>query len=223
MEIDFAPYFEKYEAVLKMADDVFDRVKNECQECVKCEIKCADCCHALFDITFIEAIHINRQFNQKFQGPAREEIIEQANRIDRDVHRIKRKAYKELQSGKDENAILMDLAKQRSRCPLLNEKDVCNLYEYRPVTCRLYGIPTTIGGVSHTCGKSGFLEGKSYPSVNLDVIQQRLFQISQQLVTDIKSKHLKMADILIPVSMALLTVYDSEYLGIDSATNDSKE
>ena len=54
MEIDFTPYFEQYKAAAKMADDVFERVKKEHPNGVTCEIKCADCCHALFDLTLVE-------------------------------------------------------------------------------------------------------------------------------------------------------------------------
>ncbi|MBL7179994.1 MAG: YkgJ family cysteine cluster protein [Pseudomonadota bacterium] len=217
MEIDFKPYFEKYMAVSKMADDVFQRVQKEHPECVTCKIKCADCCHAIFDITLIEAIYINHQFDQKFQGQEREQLVEKSNGADRKVHMIKRNAYRKSQSGKKEIDILVELAAERCRCPLLNEKDLCDLYEYRPITCRLYGIPTSIGGAGHTCGKSGFVKGEQYPSVNLDVIQRKLFAISQELVSSIKTRYVKMAEMLIPVSMALITVYDLEYLGIDNS------
>ena len=147
MEIDFTPYFEQYKAVSKMADGVFERVKTEHPKEVACEIKCADCCHALFDLTLVEALYLNHKFNQKFQGKEREQLIEQANRADRKVYMIKRKAYQEMQSGKKEVEILVELSAERCRCPLLNAKDVCDLYEERPITCRLYGIPTSIGGV----------------------------------------------------------------------------
>jgi Fe-S-cluster containining protein len=166
MEIDFTLYLNKYYEIVKMADDVFARVKKEYPELVTCEIKCADCCHALFDITLIEAIHINHEFNKKFEGMERERLIEKSNRADRKVYMIKRDAHKAMQSGKNEVDILMALAAERCRCPLLSEKDLCDLYEYRPITCRLYGIPTSIGGIGHTCGKAGFKEGNPYPSVN---------------------------------------------------------
>ena len=214
MEIDFTPYFEQYKAVSKMADEVFERVQKEHPKEVTCEIKCADCCHALFDLTLVEALYLNHKFNQKFQGKEREELIERANRADRKVYTIKRKAYQEMQSGKKEVEILVELSAERCRCPLLNAKDVCDLYEERPITCRLYGIPTSIGGVGHTCGQSGFEEGKPYPTVNLDTIQGKLFAISQELTASLRTKHAQMADMLVPVSMALITVYDAEYLGM---------
>jgi hypothetical protein len=59
MKIDFTPYFEKYQEIVKQVDELFERVQKEHPECVTCEIKCSDCCHALFDLTLIEAIYIN--------------------------------------------------------------------------------------------------------------------------------------------------------------------
>lgn len=222
MEIDLTPYFEQYKALRKTADDVFQRLQDDYPDCVTCEVKCADCCHALFDITLIEALYINSQFNKNFEGREKEQLVEKANRADRKVHKIKRKAFKEVQAGKKEDQALIDLAQERCRCPLLNADDLCDLYEHRPITCRLYGIPTSIGGTGHTCGKTKFKEGQQYPTVSLETIQNKLFEISQQLVFGIKSRHVKMADMLIPLSMAMITVYDPEYLGVgDSEKNEA--
>ena len=214
MEINFEPFFKKYEELVKAADDVFERVSKEHSECVKCKIECSDCCHAIFDLTLIEAIYINHKFKEKIEGNTREMIINKANDIDRQIHKIKRNAYKELEAGSSEDEILAMLAGERVRCPFLNDKDSCDLYEYRPITCRFYGIPTSIGGVGHTCGKSGFIEGEKYPTVNLDIIHGRLQQISADFVKEIRTEYIKLVDMLVPLSMALLTVYDEEYLGI---------
>jgi Fe-S-cluster containining protein len=214
MKIDFSPYFEKYRVIVKQADELFERVQKEHPECVTCKIKCADCCHALFDLSLIEAIYINCQFKKTIKGKGKSRLMERANRADRKTHRIKRQAYNSKKDGKSETEILMDIAAERVRCPLLNDDEMCDLYKYRPITCRLYGIPTSIGGRSHTCGKSGFVEGKPYPAVNLDVIHKKLYDISNELVRDIKTKYIKMADMLVPLSMAILTDFDEEYLGI---------
>ena len=221
MAINIEPFFKKYEELLTMADEVFERVKKEYPEGVKCKIRCADCCFALFDLALIEAMYINHHFKKNFQGEDQEKLIEKSNRIDREIHKIKRKAYKSLEAGKEEGEILEDMAKIRVRCPLLNDEEQCDLYDYRPVTCRFYGLPTSIGGIGHTCGLSGFVQGKEYPTVNLDVIQKKLHELSIEFVKEIQSKHYKMADLLVPVSMALLTDYDETYLGIeDKGTTD---
>ena len=214
MKIDFTPYFEKYKTIVTQADELFARVQKDHPECVTCKIKCADCCHALFDLTLIEAIYINHQFNKIIKGKEKIRLIDRANRADRKTHMVKKRAYKNKKAGKNETEILMDIAAERIRCPLLNDNEMCDLYEYRPITCRLYGIPTSIGGRSHTCGKSGFIEGKQYPAVNLDAIQKKLYDISYEFVREIKTKYIKMADMLVPLSMAILTDFDEEYLGI---------
>jgi len=221
MDIDFTPFFKQYEEVLAMADKVFDRVKSENPECVKCKTKCSDCCNALFDLYLIEALYINDKFNKKFKDVERGRLIEKSNIADRTIYKLKRKAYKEYEAGKkDENEILSKMAKERVRCPLLNDNDMCDLYEHRPITCRLYGIPISIGGVSHTCGLSAFAEGKQYPTVNLEKIHNKLYEISAELVKQIKSRHVKLADVIVPLSMALLTIYDEGYLGVGDINRD---
>ena len=223
MKINFRPFFEKYKALSAIADELFAKTKEEFPECIKCEIKCADCCHALFDLTLIEAMYINHRFNEMFEGKKKEAIIEKANRADRKTYMIKRKAFKDKEAGKNEVEILMEIAAERVRCPLLNENDVCEIYEERPITCRLYGMPTSTGGISHTCGKSGFSEGKPYPTVNLDIVQGKLYEISAEFVAHIKTRHLKMADMLVPLSMAIITEYDEKHLGLVDENITSKD
>lgn len=215
MDFDFKPYFEKYEELVSKADSAFERVKQAYAECVECQEKCADCCFALFDLTLIEALYINHKFNEKVKDSKKAELLEKANRADRKVHKLKRKAYQDLQAGKSEDEVLAELASERLRCPLLNEDELCDLYDNRPLTCRFYGIPTAIGGKGHTCGKSGFEKGQRYPTVNLDAVNSRLQQISAELIRDLKSRYLKLSDMLVPLSMALLTIYDDEYLGVE--------
>src|SRR5512143_160502 len=218
MDFDFTPYFQKYERLVAAADAAFERVKQAHDDCVKCMEGCADCCHALFDLTLIEALYINHRFKQKFQGSGEAELAEKANRIDRQLAKIKRRAHQDFLAGKPEAEILTDLARERVRCPLLNRQDLCDLYDHRPLTCRFYGIPTAIGGKGHTCGLSGFKPGEQYTTVNLDAIHARLQELSAELVRDLQSRFIKLADILVPLSTVLITNYDEIYLGLKEAT-----
>lgn len=214
MDLKIKEFFIKYEAVVEMAENAFEKVRASHSDCIKCKIHCADCCHALFDLTLIEAIYINHKVKERFDGDNKSRLVEKANIADRAVFKLKKKAYKEFEGGKSEDEILKDMATKRLRCPLLNEEDKCDLYESRPITCRLYGIPLSIGGAGHTCGVSGFQEGKKYPTVNMDTIQNKLYEISDALVKSINSKYAKMSEMLVPISMAILNEYDNEYLGI---------
>ena len=220
--MDFSPYFLKYEALSKAADQVFERVKQEYPDCVRCRQECADCCHALFDLTLIEALYMNEKFNARFAGPEREALLEKANRADRTIHKFKREAYREFKAGKSEEEILTDLGDKRVRCPLLNDRDMCEMYDHRPITCRLYGIPTSIGGKGRTCSLSKFEGGKPYPTADIDKIHGRLQEISAELLRDIQSANIKLADLLMPLSMALITVFDETFMGTDDASTEKE-
>ncbi len=218
MAFDFAPYFERYLELAKAADLVFDKISTEYPQCVKCKIACSDCCYALFDLSFIEALFINRMFYKHIEQPLREKLTARANVADRAVYKLKKQAHKDFSGGAPEDQIITRMAKARIRCPLLNDANGCDMYAFRPITCRLYGIPTEIGGKAHTCGISAFEPGQRYQTVNIDRIQSRLYQISSDLVQEMQSRYVKMAEMLVPLSMALLIDYDDEYLGIDKVS-----
>ncbi len=214
--MNFEPFFDQYKSLVQQVDAAFERVKSEYAECVRCKEGCADCCHALFDITLIEALFINTAVLKKIEGASLEALQERANRADRDIHRLKRNAVKELEKGKPEPEILEEMALKRVRCPALDDDDRCAIYAVRPITCRVYGIPTEIGGKAHSCGVSGFEKGESYPTLKLDAVYQRLYAISSELAQSIKSRYPKLAEMLVPLSMALLTEYTEEYLGVST-------
>ena len=212
--MDLSRFFQKYEALVRQSDAAFEKVKQEFGACVRCQEGCADCCHALFDLTLIEALYIKNKFDAMFEGAVRDELIERANEADRKLYKLKRKAFKDHEAGRAESEIIEEMAAQRVRCPALDSKDRCVMYEVRPLTCRIYGIPTVIGGRSHTCGVSGFEEGQAYPTVKLDAIYQKLYEISLELSQAIKSKYPVLAEMLVPLSMAMMTDYSEEYLGV---------
>lgn len=214
MNFDFSKFFKRYEKLRAQADQVFEKIKNQYPDCVKCKLECSDCCYALFDLTLIEALYLNFNFNKILPEDRKAQLIEVSNRADRAIYKLKKKAYKAFTLGTSEDEILTKLAEERVACPLLDTKNCCELYEYRPITCRLYGIPLSIAGKGHTCGLSEFIPGEKYSTVNLDAFHNKLIELSKELVIELQSKHVKMGELLVPVSMALLTTYDESYLGI---------
>jgi hypothetical protein len=89
------------------------------------------------------------------------------------------------------------------------------LYENRPVTCRLYGVPLSIRGKGHVCGKCRFTAGTAYPTVALDRIQERLADLSRRLAGALGTRLRDLHTVYVPVSMSLLTRYDAAYLGVE--------
>ena len=139
--MNFEPYFEKYRRLVEQVDAAFQKIQTAYEDCVRCKVGCADCCHALFDLTLVEALYVKSRFDKKISESERAVIIDRANEADRTAYRLKRQAHKDHESGKSENEILEWLAGQRIRCPMLNASDQCALYDERPITCRLYGVP----------------------------------------------------------------------------------
>ena len=221
--MNLEPYFEEYRKVVEQVDAAFMKIQSAYDDCVKCKVGCADCCHALFDLSLVEAMYLKSEYDRKISDALRAEIVERANIADRKTYQLKRQAHKDHHAGKSENDILQWMAEQRIRCPLLNDNDQCELYDSRPITCRLYGVPSAIGEKAHTCGLSGFKKGEAYPTVKLDAIQQRLYEISSDLADAIQSHYPKLAEMLVPLSMALLTDYTQKYLGVKTAASDAEQ
>ena len=217
MPPDFSPFFAKYEQLLADVDRVFETVKERHPDCVTCTTGCSDCCHALFDLPLIEALYLNHHFHGVLPEEAKERILAKADQADRAAYKLKFQAHKRHRSGEDTQVILEDMARKRVRCPLLNTQDRCDLYAFRPVTCRLYGIPQEVNSMARTCALSNFAPGTAYPTVHVDKIHQKLAELSMELVASLNTKYVQMADILVPPSMALLTVYDDEYLGLQQS------
>ncbi len=216
MDLDFSSHFARYESFLKQIDEMFERVQGEYPEEVQCESGCTDCCYAMFDLHLIEALYLNHKFKQMGKEE-RNALLLEADKADRKAFQIKREIGKARKSGTSEGDLLEDVSKKRLRCPLLRDDDLCALYEFRPVTCRVYGLPLDIDGETHTCGKSGFVPGKQYPTVKMRNINEGLIQMSKDLAQDVGSKYADLHTMLMPVSMALLTEFDREYLGIRTA------
>ncbi|KHK01605.1 YkgJ family cysteine cluster protein [Desulfovibrio sp. TomC] len=215
MQLDFSPAFARYEAIAAEADAAFAKVSEMCPDFVSCGAGCSDCCHALFDLTFIEALYLNHQFNKAFpSGPARDAVIERANKADRDAAKLKRKAFRAGEEGVSTRDILESMSRERIRCPLLGDDERCVLYPFRPVTCRLYGVPLEISGEARTCGNTGFAPGERYPTVKIEKLQDRLVALSQEVVSALPTRLPLLGEMLVPVSFALATDFDNDYLGI---------
>ena len=221
MDLDMSDLFRQYEELVAGVDKVFENVRSQFSAEVACKVGCSSCCHALFDLSLIEAMYLNQRFNERFSGLEREAVLQRADEAERIQAKIVRQAWKDKQKGRDDDEVFAALGKERVRCPLLNTKDCCELYDHRPITCRLYGIPTAFDGTSHTCGLSGFQKGKAYPSVQMEKIQDRLVAMSAEMVQRCNSTFGGLHIVHVPVATALKNTYDKEYLGAREPGEDS--
>lgn len=159
--------------VQDLSDQAFGRVAAEHPEAVVCKQGCDDCCHAMFDISPVEALAIARAF-LNLPRAYRREIIRRGEKA--------AKIFDEASvwaMGLPEDERNKHFSKTRVPCPLL-DAGKCALYDVRPVTCRLYGIPVEAGGRARTCPKARFEVGGTYPTVHYDKLIQQLNVLSSR-------------------------------------------
>jgi len=199
--MSFDSLFKRYEGLVVRADRAFERMRQAHGDRVRCRPGCDDCCHAVFGLFLIEAAYLKRQFDSLGRKERRAALVRGA-KADRDLARMEDRLR---ESAGDKDTGPDSLARERIRCPLLNDGHECILYTHRPVTCRVYGIPTSIQGRSRVCGMSGFGDGGSYPAFDLDAAFRELFAMSRELLLSAGSDDTESASLLISVSKAVST------------------
>lgn len=157
--------YTRLQELYTFIDQTVKQICNQFPAEVQCKRGCADCCHAVFDISFIEAsylashIHTHKNLLRQQWDNAEKAAI----------------AFEQLiKNGQN-------LSTARVRCPLLDDNNLCLAHGFRPVNCRTYGTPTAIDNKAHVCGLSGFDNKQEYPTIDLAPIQKSLRQYSTEL------------------------------------------
>lgn len=176
--MDFSYLLEPYDSIVQKAGQGFQRMESEYPDCIKCEPHCADCCHAVFGVFLVEAVFLKHDFD-KLDESKRAAALERAEEAARELEVLER-TLREFEG--DPQMMAYSMARARIRCPLLDDKNECILYSYRPITCRVYGIPTMIHGKPRVCDKTGFKKEASYPAFNIDGAHRELYDLSKNLL-----------------------------------------
>ena len=180
--MDFSYLFEPYDRQVSLADKSFERIAGEFPDCISCKPGCSDCCHAVFGLFLVEAVFLKNDFDQLGEKE-KADALERGLAAEKDLKTLER-TLEEFKEDPRMSAYAM--AKTKIRCPLLGDDDACILYPYRPITCRVYGIPTMVQGIPRVCGTSGFKKDQEYPFFNMNGVQKELFQLSKDLLENAK-------------------------------------
>jgi len=131
----------QYKALLETVDAWFDRCLSRYDDQVSCKRNCSGCCRGLFDISLLDAALLQ-------QGFAELEQQQQENCRSKARSRVQMLRSRWPQFGPP--FILNDLPgnewqrmpeDDQTPCPLLSDTGSCLVYRYRPMTCRLHGLP----------------------------------------------------------------------------------
>lgn len=175
-------HIQRYIELVCRADRLFESVEQQHGDLLNCKPGCDDCCSVYFQLSLIEAFFVSGMFRQKLGSSAQERTLARAEQSDS----LFRQAAVMLSGmgdvGKEE--LSEAAAKLKIPCPLL-EDNGCVLYEHRPVTCRLYGVPQKIGSKVVSCPHNGFRTGGRFTTIDVDEIQQILYRYSGEFLEDL--------------------------------------
>jgi hypothetical protein len=152
--VDLFPFFADYEGLRQEVDSRLARRGPK----TRCGREHADCCFEPVVVTMIEAVYLSHVMNSNLDRPARQGAIQRAVEVTRMVRQMKgREMMDDLGAG-----FAKFYRQAHLLCPL-NELGECLLFEWRPLTCRLFDLPGD--------GRQGLL----------DELEQGLARISDML------------------------------------------
>ncbi|MFZ5597219.1 MAG: hypothetical protein ACOY31_09450 [Bacillota bacterium] len=194
--------FGQYELLTAKADGFFRDVAGEYGDGVRCGVRCSDCCSSVFGLFLIESVYLSHHFS-KLDRRRRREALSRSEKADRQMLEVQKKLQ---ECSADPETQARAMAKERVRCPLLGADGKCVLYAVRPLTCRVYGIPTLINGETRCCWKAGFEKGRSYPVFDLDGAYRELYGLSRAILERFGHKDTEdRASLLLSVSKSIKT------------------
>jgi Fe-S-cluster containining protein len=171
---------------------------------VKCKRGCYECCSVgFFDITLLDALHI-RESMKKVPVDIRKRIVDKANE---QLDILEKKGAFSRKDPLLKTLASIDSISRRSakmKCPALDDKGACLIYEHRPHICRLFG--PTIRGKRRIVR----LEGCGYfkrdiPDTDFDIL--RNYQEEEVLLKAMffkaGRKRVREVDTIIPAALAL--------------------
>lgn len=200
-----------YGQLLSSVDVWFHRCTFAAPEDIHCSNGCSHCCRGLFDITLLDACFLKSGFDKLEQG-VQYKVADQA--------RSRLEAIKAiwpefappftLNHRSDEEWEKIMPNEDDTPCVLLDENGRCLVYEHRPMTCRLHGLPLvdTGGEIMDPALCSLNFVGKeslSLPHIRFEFI--RLFQnelaLFKVFTGELLNRQLNELDTLIPAAILL--------------------
>lgn len=133
---------QEYGELLRKVDRWFAACTGRHPSAISCRTGCSECCCALFDITLLDAWYLKHGFD-RLDAATKADVLVQAQERLLSLQRFWPDfdaPYLLNYRPEEEWKILMP-DDDETPCPLLGADGRCLVYDYRPMTCRLHGLP----------------------------------------------------------------------------------
>lgn len=134
--------FTEYKNLLGEIDRWFSRCQEQHSKEITCRDGCSECCRGLFDITILDATLLQSGFAE-LPATDKAAVLHKAEGVLQAI-RANWPEFSQpyiLNYRSDEEQERLLASDNDTPCVLLDPAGRCLLYEYRPLTCRLHGLP----------------------------------------------------------------------------------
>lgn len=133
---------DQYKGLLEQLDGWFSHCRQQLgPERIHCRAGCSACCRGLFDITFLDARLLQAGVD-KLPPAQQRQVRERAlARLPELQQRWPDFAQPYLLNRYPDEEWTEMPEDDMTPCPLLGDDGVCLVYPWRPMTCRLHGLP----------------------------------------------------------------------------------
>ncbi len=100
-----------------------------------------DCCFRYLELNLLEAAYIHYRMNRTLRQAQRRKVIERAVALSRAVMALRQDKCEDAEGSEAERAVFGERYEKQGRLCPLSQDSRCLLYEYRPMQCRLFGVP----------------------------------------------------------------------------------
>jgi Fe-S-cluster containining protein len=133
---------ERYGSLLREVDEWFSSCISFARSENACGPGCSDCCRGLFDITLLDAYYLKHGF-EMLDDHIKGSVIGKARRRVAELQGLWPEFAEPyiLNYRPEEDWEILMSDSDETPCPLLGDDGRCLVYDYRPMTCRLHGLP----------------------------------------------------------------------------------
>ena len=132
----------RYGLLLEEVDEWFDHASGLTGPDVSCRKGCSACCRGLFDITLLDACYLSRGF-EKLDALTNKTVLARAKGRFLSLQSLWPEFTEPyiLNYRPEADWDVLMPEEDETPCVLLGDDGKCLVYDYRPMTCRLNGIP----------------------------------------------------------------------------------
>jgi Fe-S-cluster containining protein len=142
MKSSFDTVLSLYGNLLSSVDQWFARSMRFAGKSIVCGQGCSACCRGLFDITLLDAVFLKEGFD-RLPATTKDPVLIQAEKRCAGLRSVWTEFTPpyilNLRPEEEWDDLMPD--DDETPCPLLGDDGGCLVYGYRPMTCRLHGIP----------------------------------------------------------------------------------